>query len=61
MALLVLTVRDGIATGGMEGTAAFMPLRGHGMKPFEQNALESHDDLYVEVSPSGQRLTYSQS
>ncbi len=58
-ALLALTVSDGIATGGAEGTASFMPLRGQGLSQMDQNAIENHDDLHVEVSRSGQVLTYS--
>lgn len=58
-ALLVLTVSAGVASGGMDGTASFMPLRGHGLSPMDQDAIECHDDLWVEVSKSGQRLTYS--
>jgi protein-L-isoaspartate(D-aspartate) O-methyltransferase len=61
MALLVLTVCAGVAAGHMEGTASFMPLRGQGMTQAEQRAIESHDDLHMEVTPSGQHLTYSQS
>jgi protein-L-isoaspartate(D-aspartate) O-methyltransferase len=57
-ALLVLTVSGGIATGGIEGTASFMPLRGQGVSQLEQEAIESHDDLYVQVSESGQTVTY---
>lgn len=58
-ALLSLTVSDGKAVGGMEGTAAFMPLRGQGLPPIEQQEIECHDDLYVEVSKSGQTVSYS--
>lgn len=58
-ALLVLTVSGGIAAGGVTGTASFMPLRGQGLSQIEQAALECHDDLRVEVGPSGQRLIYS--
>jgi protein-L-isoaspartate(D-aspartate) O-methyltransferase len=58
-ALLALTVADGVATGGMAGTASFMPLRGQGLSPVEQDAIQNRDDLHVEVSKSGQILTYS--
>lgn len=59
-ALLVLTVSAGVATGGMDGTASFMPLRGQGLSPMDQDAIECRDDLWVEVSKSGQVLTYLQ-
>lgn len=58
-ALLVLTVSEGVATGGMDGTASFMPLRGQGISPVEQDAIECHDNLRVEVNKLGQILTYS--
>lgn len=57
-ALLVLTVSAGVASGGMDGTASFMPLRGQGLSPMDQDAIECHDDLWLEVSKSGQILTY---
>jgi protein-L-isoaspartate(D-aspartate) O-methyltransferase len=58
-ALLVLTVSNGVAVGKMEGTASFMPLRGQGLPQMQQDAIESHDDLYVKVSKSGQIVKYS--
>lgn len=58
LALLVLTVSDGVAFGHVAGTASFMPLRGQGMPQAEQAAIESHDDLRIEVSQAGQRLIY---
>jgi protein-L-isoaspartate(D-aspartate) O-methyltransferase len=58
-ALLVLTVSEGIAAGGMEGTASFIPLRGQGLSQIEQDAIEFHDDLHVRVSRSGQTVTYA--
>ncbi|WP_242903417.1 protein-L-isoaspartate O-methyltransferase family protein [Actinomadura terrae] len=58
-ALLVLTVSAGVASGGLEGTASFMPLRGQGLSPVNREAIENHDDLRIEVSRSGQTLTYS--
>ncbi|GAA4241440.1 hypothetical protein GCM10022254_70270 [Actinomadura meridiana] len=59
-ALLVLTVSAGVASGGMNGTASFMPLRGQGLSPVDQRAIECHDDLHMTVTASGQTLTYSQ-
>lgn len=58
-ALLVLTVSNGKAVGGMEGEVSFMPLRGHGLPQAEQRAIECHDDLRVEVSKFGQTVSYS--
>lgn len=58
-ALLALTVSDGVATGGMAGTASFMPLRGQGLSQMDQNAIKNCDELHVEVSKSGQVLAYS--
>ena len=58
-ALLALSVSGGIAKGGVEGTASFMPLRGQGLSQMDQNAIENRDDLHVEVDESGQVLTYS--
>ena len=60
-ALLVLAVSGGVAAGRVAGEASFMPLHGQGMAQAEQAAIESHDDLHVEVSQSGQRLTYARS
>lgn len=57
-ALLVLTVSAGVAAGGMEGTAFFMPLRGQGLSQADQRALECRNDLWVEVGKSGQVITY---
>lgn len=58
-ALLVLAVSDGVAAGGMQGTASFMPLRGQGLSQAEQRAIESHNDLHITVNRSGQVVTYS--
>ncbi len=60
-ALLVLAVSDGVAAGGTQGTASFMPLRGQGLSQVEQRAIESHDDLHVTVNRAGQVVTYSSS
>jgi protein-L-isoaspartate(D-aspartate) O-methyltransferase len=57
--LLGLVVSGGVAAGGIVDEASFMPLRGQGMTQAEQRAIESRDDLRVEVSPSGQRLSYT--
>ena len=59
-ALLVLTVSAGKASGGTQGTASFMPLRGQGLSQIEQDAIECRDDLHVEVTESGQTISYSQ-
>lgn len=58
-ALLVLTASGRKAVGGMEGEVSFMPLRGHGLPQVELQAIECHDDLYIEVSKSRQTVHYS--
>jgi protein-L-isoaspartate(D-aspartate) O-methyltransferase len=55
-ALLVLTVRAGAATGGAEGEAAFMPLRGQKLTQAELQGIESHPGLRIEVTESGQQI-----
>jgi|SRR5437868_7197940 len=59
-AMLVLTVSDGVARGGVEGEASFMPLRGHGLTPAERTEIDSCPDLHIEVTASGQRITTGQ-
>jgi protein-L-isoaspartate(D-aspartate) O-methyltransferase len=53
---LVLHVKDGKATGGIEGDAAFMPLRGQFLTPMDKQAIQTTPGLRVEVTESGQRL-----
>jgi hypothetical protein len=55
--MAVLGVSDGVARGGIEGDAPFMPIRGQGLSAVEQNAIETISDLWIEVTPSGQRLS----
>jgi protein-L-isoaspartate(D-aspartate) O-methyltransferase len=50
-AMLVLAVSGGVARGGAEGEAHFMPLRGQALTHV---ASGNHEDLYIEVGPSGQ-------
>jgi protein-L-isoaspartate(D-aspartate) O-methyltransferase len=54
--MLVLTVHDGTAVGGIEGDAAFMPLRGQKLQQPELNAIETRSGLRLEVTAEGQRL-----
>lgn len=54
--LLVLSVADGVAAGGVEGDAPFMPMRGHGVSQAERRAIRTDPHLRVEVSPEGQRI-----
>jgi protein-L-isoaspartate(D-aspartate) O-methyltransferase len=56
-ALLVLTVRGGVAEGRAEGEASFMPLRGQRLSQAEQAAIESWPGLRVRVTASGQQVT----
>jgi protein-L-isoaspartate(D-aspartate) O-methyltransferase len=56
-ALLVLTVCDGVASGGMEGTASFMPLSGQGLSQARLRAIVDHPGLRVRVGPEGQSVT----
>jgi protein-L-isoaspartate(D-aspartate) O-methyltransferase len=58
-ALLGLKVSGGVAAGSMVGEVSFMPLRGQGMPQAEQAAIESRDDVWVEVSRAGQRVAYA--
>jgi protein-L-isoaspartate(D-aspartate) O-methyltransferase len=60
-ALLVLTTADGVATGGMVDTAAFMPLKGQGLTPVQQSAIKNRNSLRIAVSPQGQQITYAPS
>jgi protein-L-isoaspartate(D-aspartate) O-methyltransferase len=57
--LLGLVVSGGVASGGIVGGVAFMPLRGQGLTPPEVRAIETRGDLRVEVSRAGQRLAYA--
>jgi protein-L-isoaspartate(D-aspartate) O-methyltransferase len=54
--MLVLTVHDGTAVGGIEGDAAFMPLCGQKLQQQELNAIKTRPGLRVEVTSHGQRL-----
>ena len=58
-ALLVLTVSGGVAEGGMEGTASFMPLKGQGLTQGSLRAIEDHTGLRVRVTPEGQTVTFN--
>jgi protein-L-isoaspartate(D-aspartate) O-methyltransferase len=60
-ALLVLTVAAGVATGGMVGTASFMPLKGQGLSPVQQLEIKNRVGLRIEVAPQGQQITYATS
>jgi protein-L-isoaspartate(D-aspartate) O-methyltransferase len=57
--LLELVVAGGVAAGGIVDEVSFMPLRGQGMTPPDKRAIVSRDDLRVEVSRAGQRLSYA--
>ncbi|WP_019629530.1 protein-L-isoaspartate O-methyltransferase family protein [Actinomadura atramentaria] len=57
-ALLVLTRTGNAARGRVEGNASFMPLRGQGVSPMERRAIESHDDLRITVTRTGQSISY---
>lgn len=56
-ALLVLTVADGVARGGAEDEAYFMPLQGQD-PTYEDTG--SWEELRVEVGPSGQHVSTGQ-
>ncbi|MDN3358810.1 methyltransferase domain-containing protein [Actinomadura sp. DC4] len=56
-AMVVLSVRDGVATGDVQGEAIFMPLRGQRIGQRELQALDSRKYFQIEVSRSGQRIT----
>jgi protein-L-isoaspartate(D-aspartate) O-methyltransferase len=55
-ALVVLSVNGGVATGGVAGDAAFMPLWGQRLRQEDLHAIESRPGLRLEVTVSGQRL-----
>ena len=55
-ALLILTVADGIASGGMADRAAFMPLTGQGLSQQELKAIEDRSGLRITVGPDGQTI-----
>jgi protein-L-isoaspartate(D-aspartate) O-methyltransferase len=50
-AMLVLAVSGGVARGGAEGEADFMPLRGQALT---HAAGGNREDLWIEVGPAGQ-------
>jgi hypothetical protein len=55
--MLVLKVHDGTAVGGIEGDAAFMPLRGQKLRQPELNAIETRPGLRVEVTAESRYLS----
>lgn len=57
-ALLVLSVSEGIAEGGMEGMASFMPLTGQGLAQADLTAIEDRSGLKVRVGPEGQTISF---